>query len=405
MNDLEFVNDCEKKLVEQFKIIDSIALTNQNKVLNAFRENKIALRHFAATTGYGYDDIGREGLSRLFSCVFKAERSIVSPNLVSGTHALACALYGILRPGDKFISLCGKLYDTLDDIITGEGNGSLKDFGIEFDTSDLKDDGSFDFENIESKLKINKYKLICLQRSRGYSLRNAFSIRKIREIIEFVRKFTDAPIMVDNCYGEFIDVEEPIEVGADIIVGSLIKNPGGGIVPTGAYICGKKKYIEQIENRFTAPGLATEVGSYAYGYQYYYQGFFLAPHIVAQCQKGSLLFREVFSELGYVTVPEAGVIGNDIITSVVFGDARKLIEFCRIIQNCAPIDSFVVPEPWDMPGYNDKIIMAAGAFVQGSSIELSADAPIREPFVAYLQGGLTYEHLKLAVMECLKKFK
>ncbi len=311
MNNLEFIKKCEKKLTAAYEEIDNRALFNQKKVLDAFRENKIALRHFASTTGYGYDDVGREGLSKIFSSIFKAEKSIVTPNLVSGTHAISCSLYGILRPGDTFLSICGDLYDTLDEIIYGKNNGSLKDFGIKFDKVELKN-GLFDIEEIEKKLKSGKYKLICLQRSRGYSLRDAFSIEQIFEVIQTIRRFSDAPVFVDNCYGEFIDVKEPLEVGADIIVGSLIKNPGGGIAPTGAYICGKQKYIEQIENRLTVPGLGSEVGSYAYGYQYFFEGIFLAPHVVAQCQKGSLLFREAFSQLGYKTLPKNGVIGNDL---------------------------------------------------------------------------------------------
>lgn len=396
------IDKCEKKLSKLFEEIDDIALKNQKKVLDAFRDNKIALRHFASTTGYGYDDVGRNGLANLFSSVFKAEKSIVSPYFSSGTHALSCALFGLLRPKDKFLSVCGNLYDTLDEVISGKNNGSLKEFEIEFDKIDLKDN-LFNWEAIEDKLKANKYKVICLQRSRGYSLRDAFSIKQLEEGISFIKRFSDATILVDNCYGEFISEKEPLEIGADIIVGSLIKNPGGGLAPTGAYISGKRELIELIENRLTAPGLGTEVGSYAYGYQYYYQGLFMAPHTVAQCQKGSLLFREVFSELGYKTLPKAGVIGNDIITSIIFEDSKKLIDFCKTIQFCSPIDSFVIPEPWDMPGYNDKIIMAAGAFVQGSSIELSADGPIREPYIAYLQGGLTYEHLKIALSECIEK--
>lgn len=402
MNNLEFIQACEKKLNIYFEEIDNRALFNQKKVLDAFRINKVALRHFAPTTGYGYDDEGKFKLSEVFSSVFKAEKSIVSPHLVSGTHTISCALYGILRPNDVFLSLCGDLYDTLDEIIYGENNGSLKDFGIRFEKVDLQN-GVFDRREIEKKLKANKYKLIFLQRSRGYSLRDAFSIDQLAEIIKLIRKYSDAVIFVDNCYGEFIETREPLEIGADIIAGSLIKNPGGGTAPTGGYICGKKQYIELIENRLTVPGLGSEVGSYAYGYQYYFQGLFLAPHVVAQCQKGSLLFREVFSSLGYETLPKTGVIGNDIITSIIFGDEKKLIDFCQIIQHCSPIDSYVTPEPWDMPGYTDKVIMAAGAFIQGSSIELSADGPIREPYIAYLQGGLTYEHSKLAILEYLNQ--
>ncbi len=398
----KLIDRSEMESKKLFDRIDAVALYNQQKVLNAFQKNRIALRHFAGTSGYGYDDVGRDTLSMVFADVFGGEAAIATPLLTSGTHAIATVLYGLLRPGDCFLSISGMPYDTLETVISGDSVGSLKDFGVNFESVELTESGDFNKSEIEKRLKQKKYKLLFIQRSRGYNWRNAFGVEQIGDIIAFVRKFTDVPVVIDNCYGEFVELKEPTEVGADIIVGSLIKNPGGGIAPTGGYIVGRKDLVEQIGYRLTAPGVGTEVGSYAYGYREFYQGLFFAPHVTAQALKGSVLFGSVFDKLGYETLPLPSENCNDIIRSIKFNAKEELIRFCQAIQACSPIDSFAMPEPWDMPGYTDQVIMAAGTFVQGASIELSADSPIREPYIAYLQGGLTYEHVKIAVKKCVE---
>lgn len=401
----DIIAKAEQLSAKEFQKIEATAYFNQEKVLTAFQNNRIAARHFAGSSGYGYDDIGRDGLCAIFAETFKAEAAIVSPLIASGTHAISSVLYGLLRPKDSFLAISGKPYDTLDDVISGQNNGSLKDFGIKFDFVDLNEKSEFKIDEIISKLKTTQYKLLFIQRSRGYNWRNALSISQIENIIKEIRKYTDAPIVVDNCYGEFVETKEPIEVGADIIVGSLIKNPGGGIAPTGGYIAGKKSLVEQIGYRLTAPGIGCEVGSYAHGYREFYQGFFMAPHITAQALKGSILFGRVFDILGYETLPKPGEQCHDIICSIKFKKREELIAFCQAIQASSPIDSFAVPEPYDMPGYNDPVIMAAGTFVQGASIELSADSPVKAPYIAYFQGGLTYEHVKIAVKKCAETLK
>lgn len=401
----QFIEQAEKKCLNQFKEIEEIALKNQQKVLDAFRECKIGLQHFNGSTGYGYGDTGREKLNELFARVFKTPKALISPHIMSGTHALALCLYGILRPGDLIVSISGRLYDTLEEIVFKEGNGSLKDFGIKYSQIELIN-GEFDFEKIEHFLTTNKAKLVFIQRSRGYEWTKARSISQIKEVCCFVKKISpQSVIMVDNCYGEFVDTIEPFEAGADIFAGSLIKNPGGGIAPTGGYICGREYLVDLVAGRLTAPNLKDEIGSYSEGYRLFYQGLFLAPHIVGQVQKGSLLIRRVFSDLGFKVLPSAEEKNNDIITSIEFDDAEKLIEFHRTIQYCSPVDSYVTLYPWDMPGYTNQVIMAAGTFVQGSSIELSSDSPIKKPYIAYLQGGLTYEHIKIALMMCLERLK
>jgi cystathionine beta-lyase family protein involved in aluminum resistance len=400
---IDIINECEKELNQSFKTVENIALSNQEKVLNAFQNNRIALRHFAPTSGYGYDDIGRDTLCALFADVFHTEKAIVSPLIANGTHALTLALFGVLRPNDTLLYISGTPYDTLENVIGGKDIGSLKDFGISFAQTELKDDGSFDKEAISKAINEHNPKMIAIQRSRGYSWRNALKMSEFEDIISFVKNIKpDVAIMVDNCYGEFVDVIEPSDVGADIVVGSLIKNPGGGLAPTGGYIAGKEKYVDLIAGRLTAPGIGMEVGSYLSTYQYFYQGLFLAPHVVSQAIKASLLFSAVFSKLGYKVLPAPNEIGSDIITSIEFNEADELIKFCQAIQACSPIDSFVTPEPWDMPGYNHQVIMAAGTFVQGASIEMSADSPIKKPYIAYFQGSLTYEHAKLALKKCLE---
>lgn len=397
------IQQCENELTDSFKKVEETALLNQEKVLNAFQNNRIALRHFAPTSGYGYDDIGRDTLCKLFADVFHTEKAVVSPLIANGTHALTLALFGILRPNDTLLYISGAPYDTLENVIGGENIGSLKDFNINFAQTDLLKDGTFNKDLIkESIIKYNP-KMIAIQRSRGYSWRNALKIDDFADIISFVKSIkSDAIIMVDNCYGEFVDKFEPSDVGADIVVGSLIKNPGGGLAPTGGYIAGKEEYIDLIAGKLTAPGIGMEVGSYLSTYQYFYQGLFLAPHVVSQAIKASLLFSAVFSKLGYKVLPAPNEVGSDIITSIEFNKEEELIKFCQAIQACSPIDSYVTPEPWDMPGYNHKVIMAAGTFVQGASIEMSADSPIKAPYIAYFQGSLTYEHAKLALKKCLE---
>ena len=397
----ELIERAEVKLGQRFKEIEKTALYNQQKVLDAFRNNCVELRHFAPTTGYGHDDIGKNTLSCVFADAFKSESALVSPLITSGTHAISATLFGMLRSGDLLFSVTGNPYDTLMDTISG-GDGSLKDYGIDFDCVDMVGD-DVNYSEIEKRLKVLKPSVLYIQRSRGYNWRKALTVEKIGEIIVFLRRFSNVPIVVDNCYGEFTDVIEPTEVGANIIVGSLIKNAGGGLAPTGGYIAGDKIYVEKIANRLTAPGIGFENGSYAYGYQYFYQGFFMAPHTVEQALKSSALFSCVLGGLDYEVTPNYNDKQSDIVTSIKFGSPDKLIEFCKAIQYNSPIDSAVVPEPWEMAGYADKVIMAAGAFVQGASIELSADAPIREPYIAYMQGGLTYEHAKIALIDVLTK--
>lgn len=397
MIDLNFIEQCETKLAKEFKILEEIALFNQEKVLNAFKNNKIALRHFMGSSGYGYGDDGRDTLNKLFADIFRAEAAICSPSIVSGTHALSLCLYGILRPNDVALSISGGVYDTLNDVIYGENNGSLKDFGIKFECVGLKN-GDFDFDAIKTKLSELNPKMVYIQRSRGYEWRNALSIPQIEKVVGFLRdNGFGGCIMLDNCYGEFTDKKEAIEVGVNLAAGSLIKNAGGGIAPTGGYVVGDKKYVDMVANRLTAPSIGGEVGSYEAGYRCFYQGLFLAPHTVLQALKGAMLFSKVLYGLGYKVSPNPHELPNDIITMIEFGEREKLISFIQSIQENSPVDSNVKVLPWDMPGYEDPVIMAAGCFVQGASIELSADAPVKPPYIAYLQGGITYEHCKIAL--------
>lgn len=398
------IASAERALAPKFAAIDEIAYYNQDKVLHAFKEERIALRHFAPSTGYGYGDEGRDALGRVYARAFGAERAIVSPTLLSGTHTLTVALFGVLRPGDKALCISGTPYDTLRGVIWGEGNGSLADFGISFETLALDEGGKMDLAAVEKALASQEYRMVYIQRSRGYELRDSFTIEEIEVACARVRGcgFRGC-IFVDNCYGEFAEKREPTDVGADLIAGSLIKNPGGGLTPTGGYIAGKAKYIEQCENRLTAPSVGGEIGSYAYGYQLFYQGFFLAPHVVAQALKGALLIGQCMSELGYENYPSVDRLPPDLTRAVRFDTEKQLTDFIQSVQDVSPVDSFVKLEAWDMPGYDCKVIMAAGTFNAGASIELSADAPIREPYVAYFQGGLTYEHCRIAVREILKK--
>ncbi len=401
---LKLVNDAEKECLEIFGKLEEIALFNQNKVLTSFRECNVNLSDIASSTGYGNDDRARVKLSEVYAKAFGAEAGIVSPLITSGTHGLTVALFGILRPDDIMLSITGKPYDTLLDVIFGEGIGSLKDFKIKYEDIELVNN-DFDYDQIEEKIKNIKPRMVYIQRSRGYTLRDSLSVEKIENVIKFMKQIKpNVLVMVDNCYGEFVEIKEPSEVGADVMVGSLIKNAGGGIAPTGAYIVGTKYAIEQISSRFIAPSIGLEVGSYAGSYTPFFQGCFLAPHTVLGALKGNILLGKVAEKFNISSFPKFGEMPHDLVRSFEFNDADKLIEFCRMIQSLSPVDSSVVPYPWDMPGYNNKIIMASGSFVQGSSIELSADGPIREPYMCYFQGGLTYEHIKIVAIEFATKY-
>lgn len=399
---VEFVFECEKEVAPVFKLFQETAQVNQFRVIEAFQKNSVSARHFYASTGYGYGDEGREKLCRVFADAFGAEDAIVSPMLMSGTHAISTALFGLLRPGDTLYSLTGKPYDTLFSTLYG-ASGSLEEYGIRFNCTPLESNGMIDIDTSVAEIKKDpSVKVVYLQRSTGYEIRPAFTTEDLGRVISVIRsEFPDKTIMVDNCYGEFVCTEEPTAVGADIIAGSLIKNPGGGIAPTGGYIAGKSSLIEKIAGRFSAPGIGTEIGSYAFGYQQYYQGFFMAPHTVCQALQGVALAARVFEQLGYQAKPSYDAVRGDITQSIIFGSEEPMTDFIRGIQRSSAIDGHVVPYAWDMPGYDDKVIMAAGTFVQGASVELTADGPIREPYAAYLQGALTYEHAKLGILYAL----
>ncbi len=402
----ELIYQSEQALKMNFALADEISEYNQEKVLKAFSEHSIAIRHFNGSTGYGYGDEGRFVLGDVYAKSMGAESGIVSPALLSGTHALAVGLFGVLRTGDSVLCISGLPYDTIRGVIYGDGNGSLKDYGISFDCTPLTEDGKFDRQKIKADMERigNSLKMIYIQRSRGYELRDAFTVAEIGEICEFVRSLGfDGCIFVDNCYGEFVEKKEPCDVGADVAVGSLIKNPGGGLAPTGGYIVGKEKYVDLIGRRLTAPSVGNEVGSYAYGYRLFYQGLFLAPHTVNQAIKGSLVIGKCMELLGYENFPKLDKTPADITRAIRFDTAKQLCDFIQSVQDASPVDSFVTLEPWDMPGYDNKVIMAAGCFVEGASIELSADAPIKEPYTAYFQGGLTYEHCKYALKKILSR--
>ena len=399
------LSDAEQSLHQQFSALDKIEQVNFAWVMEAFRAEQVAVRHFAPTTGYGYGDDGRDTLERIYARVFGCEDALVRPAIASGTHALALCLYGLLRPGDILIAGSGKPYDTLESVIglTDEvGQGSLKDYGIEYRQVDLKDN-DVDVEELLRHLDEPRVRVVALQRSRGYDWRPSLSVKRLGEVAKAVHeKRPDVVVMVDNCYGEFVQTIEPTHVGCDIIVGSLIKNPGGGLAPTGGYIAGRKDLVEKCSYRLTSPGIGREVGSYLGGYDRFYQGLFFAPHVVMQAVKGAALASAVFSKLGYAVNPTPQEERYDIIQAIKFEQPEKLIAFCQGIQYASPIDSHVTPEPWDMPGYQDPVIMAAGTFVSGASIELSADAPIRAPYTAYMQGGLTYAHVRYALGHVLE---
>lgn len=398
----EFIKENERALAPVFSEMDEVSFHNQTKVLAAFRKNRVAIRHFTPTTGYGYGDEGRDTLGRVFADAFGAEACIASPHLLSGTHALTVALFGLLYAGDTLLSVTGEPYDTLSDLLHGKNIGSFPDYGIGYRKTDLIE-GEIDREAVRAALSDKTVKVVFLQRSRGYEWRDALSPAKIGEICAFVRSCGfDGCIFCDNCYGEFTAVEEPNAGGVDVCVGSLNKNPGGGIAPTGGYILGKQKYIDRIAGRLTSPSIGLEVGSYAYGYQPFYQGFFLAPHTVAQAVKGSLLIGKCLSVLGYATSPSCDYLPSDITRAVRFENKEELLSFIQAVQTVSPVDSYLSVEPWDMPGYADQVVMAAGTFMQGATLELSADAPVRKPYIAYFQGGLTYEHVRCALTEILE---
>jgi len=402
---LAHIRDAEKQIQEQFHQLDDIMSFNQYKVLNAFQKNRISDMHFAWQTGYGYNDPGREALEKVYADIFCTEAALVRPTIVNGTHALTLALAGILRPGDELIYCTGKPYDTLEEVIgiRGENNGSLKDFGITYQQIELNPNGLIDFNTLKAAIS-SKTKMISLQRATGYGWRKAITTSQIAEWTGFVKSINPEIIcMVDNCYGEFLDVVEPTQLGVDVMAGSLIKNPGGGLALTGGYIVGKQKLIEQVSYRMTSPGIGGECGLTFGQTRTMFQGLFLAPKTVNGAVKGAVLCSQVFSNLGYPVCPEPFAERSDIIQAIQLGTPEAVIAFCKGIQAAAPIDAHVDPVPWDMPGYEDQVIMAAGAFVQGSSIELSADAPIRPPYNVYFQGGLTYEHSKFGVIRALQE--
>ena len=403
---LEFGKEIEGLLSERFAAIDETAEYNQLKVIKAMQDNRVSDIHFAATTGYGYNDLGRDTLEDVYASVFHTESALVRPNLISGTHALHVALSGNLRPGDELLSPVGKPYDTLEEVIgIRESAGSLKEYGVIYRQVDLLPDGSFDFDGIAAAVN-EKTKLVTIQRSKGYATRPTLSVERIGQLIAFIKeRKPDVICMVDNCYGEFVERMEPADVGADMMVGSLIKNPGGGLAPIGGYIVGRKDCIDRASYRLTAPGLGREVGASLGLNQSFYQGLFLAPTVVAGALKGAVFAANVYEKLGFSVVPNSTEPRHDIIQAVTFGKPEGVIAFCQGIQAAAPVDSFVTPEPWAMPGYDAPVIMAAGAFVQGASIELSADGPIKPPYAVYFQGGLTWYHAKLGILMSMQKLK
>ncbi len=399
----QFCANIEKEITPLFHEIDRNTEYNQAKVLRAMQKNRVSDIHFAATTGYGYNDMGRDTLEQVYADVFGAEAGLVRPQLISGTHALTVALFGNLRPGDELLSPVGKPYDTLEGVIgIRDTVGSLKEYNITYRQVDLLEDGSIDYENIKKAIT-SKTKMVTIQRSKGYEWRPTLSVKEIGTLIQFIKSIKpDVICMVDNCYGEFVDVIEPTEVGADLAVGSLIKNPGGGLAPIGGYIVGREQYVENSAYRLTAPGLGKEVGATLGLTQSFFQGLFLAPQVVSGSIKGAIFAAKIFESLGFEVMPHSMEKRHDIIQAIQMQNSENVIAFCQGIQKGAPVDSFVKPEPWDMPGYDCPVIMAAGSFIQGSSIELSADAPIKPPYTVFLQGGLSWHHAKMGIMIALQ---
>ena len=400
----EYGEEALKKLEARFAEVDKIAEYNQAKVLSAMQKNRVSAACFAATTGYGYDDVGRDNLEKVYADVFHTEAALVRPQITCGTHALTVALSANLLPGDELLSPVGLPYDTLQEVIgIRHSPCSLAEYGVSYRQVDLLSDGSFDYDGIRNAIN-EKTKLITIQRSKGYATRPTFSVQQIGELIAFCKSIKpDVLIMVDNCYGEFVETIEPSDVGADMVVGSLIKNPGGGLAPIGGYICGTTECVSRCAYRLSAPGLGQEVGANLGLMPSLYQGFFLAPTVVAGAEKGAIFAANLYEPLGFRCVPNAQESRHDIIQAVELGSEEGMIAFCKGIQAAAPVDSFATPLPWEMPGYKDKVIMAAGAFVQGSSIELSADGPIRPPYAVYFQGGLTWDHAKIGILMSLQQ--
>lgn len=405
MNSIERIKAAEKSLVKEFEQIEDIRDYNQEKVLNAFVENKVAPEHFYTVSGYGHDDLGREVLDKVFADVFKAEKAIARVHFASGTHTLACCLFGNLRPGNKLISAAGSPYDTMQEVIGTAGDDATKEdsliaHGVLYDEVPLKDN-EVDYEKLEEMID-ETVTMVLIQRSKGYSTRNSLSIDNIERICKIVKsKNPNCICFVDNCYGEFVDSREPLEAGADLIAGSLIKNPGGGIVEAGGYIAGKAKYVEKSANRLTAPGIGSEGGAMFNQHRLMFQGLFMAPSVVCDAVKGAVLAAKIFEEIGYDSAPKYNEKRTDIIQNIIFGSPEPLEQFCRTIQSLSPVNGYVTPIPEYIPGYEDKVIMAGGTFIEGSTIELSADGPMRAPYVAYMQGGLNYAHVKIALTKFL----
>ena len=400
----DFCLEVEASLKDRFEKLDEVAEYNQMKVLAAMQKHRVSAECFNGTTGYGYNDLGRDTLEEVYATCFKGEAALVRPQITCGTHALALALMSNVRPGDEILSPVGKPYDTLEEVIgIRPSKGSLAEYGVTYAQVDLLADGGFDFDGIRNAIN-DRTKLVTIQRSKGYASRPTLSVERIGQLISFIKEVKpDVICMVDNCYGEFVEKREPLEVGADMIVGSLIKNPGGGLAPIGGYLVGKKECVENAAYRLTSPGLGKEVGASLGMMQSFFQGFFLAPTVVNAALKSAIFAANVFERLGFAVIPNGSASRHDIIQAVTFEKPEGLIAFCQGIQAAAPVDSYVTPEPWDMPGYDSQVIMAAGAFVQGSSIELSADGPLRPPYTAFFQGGLTWYHGKLGIMMALQK--
>ncbi len=406
MNSIEqMIIKAEEELKDSFQQIDRIEMTRTKQILDVFRAENVSYRHFAPSTGYGYDDIGRDTLERIYAGIFHTEAALMRPHVASGTAALSLTLFGLTKPGEKIVSATGMPYDTLLGVI-GTGNcnqpGSLKEMGVEFESVELKN-GKIDVQSVEKAIT-DHTTLVIAQRSRGYAWRPSLFPEAFEELAEMIHsRHPGVTLMVDNCYGEFVCKDEPTDHGADICVGSLIKNPGGGIAPTGGYIVGSLEKVERIAGRLTAPGLGRELGSYAASYRPFYQGLFMAPHTVAQALKTALLASRLFDNLGFETSPSSKETRADIIQAIKMQTPERLVAFCQGIQTASPVDSMAMPEPWDMPGYDDQVVMAAGTFVAGASIELSADGPIRPPYTAFMQGGLTYSHGRIALSEALRR--
>ncbi|MFC4766410.1 aminotransferase class I/II-fold pyridoxal phosphate-dependent enzyme [Effusibacillus consociatus] len=410
MNDSEFASlavEIKHQIEPVIKRIEENVLRNQAKVLAAFQEAKVSDYHFSSSTGYGYNDRGREIIEQVYATTFRAEAALVRPHIVSGTHAICLGLFGVLRPEDELLYITGAPYDTLEEVIGVRGNagdGSLRDFGVTFHSVPLRNN-KIDWDEIRRRIH-SKTKMVGIQRSSGYAWRPSFTVAEIRQMVRFVKEIKpDVIVMVDNCYGEFTETEEPTEAGADLVVGSLIKNPGGGLAPTGGYLVGRSEIIHRAACRLTAPGIGAEQGAMLGTNRGILQGFFLAPHVVGEALKGAVYASAMFERVGLETSPRWEESRTDIIQAVRLGSKERLIAFCQAIQSAAPVDSHVKPEPWDMPGYEDPVIMAAGAFVQGASIELSADGPIRDPYIGFMQGGITYEHVQLAILSALETMK